>query len=560
MHWERLAMSTATALLEEPELRLLTDALPLLIAVVDREHRHQFNNKAYESWFEVPREELKGKHLRDVVGDAAYQRLLPHIEAVLAGRQVQFDTELGYRGGSRLVGVSYVPRVDSRGDVTGFVALVEDISSRRQAELRLQVLAEASRALFEAKLDLPEVLDTICREVATRLRESCAINLINPHTRMLELAANFHVRPEVHESIRNTLTQAPVALGESVLGEVAQSGKPVLLPVIPHEQFVASARPEYRPHLMRYPITSLLVVPLRVADRIIGTLTASRDRGSPAYTADDQTLLQEIADRASLVVENARLFKQAQDAVEARDAFLSVASHELRTPLTALKLQVEMLRRAALSDAPPARPSQLQPRLDGVARQLDRLGGLVEDLLDVSRAVAGRLPLDLERLDLAQIAVEVTARFQEQARLAGSALEVHTAECTGQWDRLRLDQIVTNLVSNAVKFGHGRPIAVEVGADAVNAMLTVRDDGIGIAAEDQARIFQRFEQAVSKRHFGGLGLGLWIVRQIVDALGGTITVCSQPGAGSEFTVTLPRWQPIAGDAAAPGAVGSVRAS
>jgi two-component system, OmpR family, sensor kinase len=159
----------------------------------------------------------------------------------------------------------------------------------------------------------------------------------------------------------------------------------------------------------------------------------------------------------------------------------------------------------------------------------------------VSRIAAGRLELHVETVDLAQIVSEVGTRFGEEAARAGSVLNVHApAAVVGRWDKSRLDQVITNLVSNAIKYGDCKPIDVSVVAEDDVAVVTIRDRGLGIAPGDHERIFGRFERAASSRHYGGIGLGLWIVKQIIDALGGTVTVESTPGDGSTFKVALPR--------------------
>jgi anti-sigma regulatory factor (Ser/Thr protein kinase) len=179
--------------------------------------------------------------------------------------------------------------------------------------------------------------------------------------------------------------------------------------------------------------------------------------------------------------------------------------------------------------------------LAAAERQTRRIAKLVASLLDVSRITAGRLDLEVEEVDLATVVQEVLSRHEEELQAAGCALTVRCAgPAVGTWDRLRLDQVVTNLVSNAVKYGAGRPVEVLVRADDHTATLMVRDHGIGIPPEHQKRIFDRFERVVSGRHYGGFGLGLWIVRQIVEAFGGSIDVASQPGEGSTFTVQFPR--------------------
>ncbi len=228
-----------------------------------------------------------------------------------------------------------------------------------------------------------------------------------------------------------------------------------------------------------------------------------------------------------------------QRAVRVRDDFLSIAGHELKTPLAALSLQVQGLERQAEKGAF-GEAGRLLERLQKATRHVGRLESLVGELLDVSRIAAGRLTLQLEELDLGALAGEIVERFAEQAARSGSVLSLHVvAPVIGVWDRVRLDQVITNLVGNAIKYGAGGPVELVVGPEADRAKLAVRDQGIGIASEDRERIFGRFERAASERHYGGLGLGLWISRQIVEALGGRIGFVSELGKGSVFTVELP---------------------
>jgi signal transduction histidine kinase len=236
---------------------------------------------------------------------------------------------------------------------------------------------------------------------------------------------------------------------------------------------------------------------------------------------------------------------ELQRAVEARDEFLSIASHELKTPLTALRLQVHSLQRSARR-APQAHysPQQLQAKLEAADRQVQRLVELIDALLDVSRLHGGRLDISIAEVDLAEVASEVVERTRATATAFGSSLTLEApAAVVGRWDRSRVDQMLTNLLSNAIKYGGGKPIIVRVGiepsADGTRGYVSVTDNGIGIAAADHARIFERFERAVSRTHYSGLGLGLWISRQIAETLDGTIAVASTLGEGSTFTLWLP---------------------
>jgi PAS domain S-box-containing protein len=235
--------------------------------------------------------------------------------------------------------------------------------------------------------------------------------------------------------------------------------------------------------------------------------------------------------------------KKAEDllreAVVLRDDFLAVASHELRTPLTALKLEVSNLLRLARLDAGSER-ARLIAKIQKLDAQTARLRGLIDDLLDVPALAAGQLQLQIAPVDLAEVTSDVGARFIDEATRLGSRLTIDARErAIGCWDRERLEQIVSNLISNAIKYGDGNPIDVTVRAEGSHARLTVRDQGLGIAAGDQERIFGRFERAADSEKFGGIGLGLWIVKQIVNVFGGSVSLASAPGNGSAFTVELP---------------------
>jgi signal transduction histidine kinase len=239
------------------------------------------------------------------------------------------------------------------------------------------------------------------------------------------------------------------------------------------------------------------------------------------------------------------LLKQLEEAVNARDALISIASHELRTPLAALQLQLDLMNRALLKNPEQeATPDRMMAKLATFERQIGRLSKLIDHLLDVSRITAGRLDLALEEVDLAAVARDVAGRFDEVLLRADCAVTVRApAAVVGIWDRLRMEQVVTNLLSNAAKYGSGKPIDIAVEGDSDTAQLVVRDHGVGIRPEDQSRIFERFERLLSGREAPGFGLGLWIVRKIVEGMHGQIRVMSAVGDGSTFIVELPRRPP-----------------
>jgi signal transduction histidine kinase len=222
-------------------------------------------------------------------------------------------------------------------------------------------------------------------------------------------------------------------------------------------------------------------------------------------------------------------------AVQARDEFISMASHELKTPLTTLSLGVHRLTRlqAPSDDGTAARV------LNAISRQTTRLNVLLNNLLDVSRLRSGRLYLDLQEVDLADVVRDVVSQFEEEVSRSGSTLTFRLdGSVTGRWDRLRLEQVVANLLSNAVKYGGGRPICVSVARRGDDAVLEVSDQGVGIREEDQRRVFEIFERGSGSAP-AGFGVGLWIVREIVSSLEGEVRIESVPDAGTKVTAMLP---------------------
>ena len=234
-----------------------------------------------------------------------------------------------------------------------------------------------------------------------------------------------------------------------------------------------------------------------------------------------------------------RLIEELREAVRARDEFVAIAAHELRNPMTPILMQVHNLLAAARNPRR-CRPEVLAPRLELLEHAVREFVRRSTTLLDVSRVAAGNLRIELTEVDLSRVVRDAVDRAGIAARMARSRLEADLQEgVIGTWDRLALEQVAENLLSNALKFGAGKPVAVTLHADARAARLAIRDRGIGISEEDRARIFARFERAVTRREHGGFGIGLWLANQLVTAMGGAIAVESAPGEGTTFTVTLP---------------------
>lgn len=407
-----------------------------------------------------------------------------------------------------------------------------------RARQRATLLADVTRLLVSPQ-DVGAALDECARQIGTaHLGEVVSFVLVDEDGGWRgHIWAEPSMQP-LFARIREVLPRLPDTSPAGGIPAVIRSGRTeVFRDLDLHEAYADKGLTEAQLSLLRQlAIRSGLTAPIATRGKTIGAL-AIRTRADRRYEAADVELVEDIAQRAALAVENARLHQQAVDAIQARDEFLSVASHELRTPLTALHLLVRTL-------TPPDGAASVelsQEKLEIAERQIVRIAKLVDQLFDLSRVTAGRLELELEEVDLAAVARDVVARMRTEAQESGCVVSVRTpVAVTGRWNRIRLEQIATNLLANALKYGRGRPVEVSVEDRAAEARLLVRDNGIGVAPEHLNRIFERFSRANPGRRYDGLGLGLYIVRQILKALGGTISVESEQGKGSLFVVELPK--------------------
>ena len=291
----------------------------------------------------------------------------------------------------------------------------------------------------------------------------------------------------------------------------------------------------YRPTFVK----SLLMVPIRREDPVgaIGAYWATK------HQADDRErlVLETLAGFAAVAVANAELYQRAQAALHSRDDWIGIASHELRTPLTPMKLELGAIKRAITRGVT---PTELAPRIDRAERNVNRLVRLIEQLLDYSRFANGGLDLEPEPFDFVTLAKEVCDRLQPRGAPGAAGITFSAPpSLVGTWDPLRAEEVLVNLVSNAVKYGQDGPIRVEVSPAGTGVRVVVTDAGIGIAPDDQERVFQPFARMA--RSHQGVGLGLWIVRKIVQAHQGSMDLQSALGRGTSVTVVLPSLPAVA---------------
>ena len=391
----------------------------------------------------------------------------------------------------------------------------------------LRWLPGAAAAVLERDADdVPPVVEPVAADAAA--------------ARILIADDHIDVRNYLTRLLGKRWTVEAVADGNAAL-EAIRTRRPdlviadVMMPGLDGLQLLRTLRED--------PQTSIIPVLLlsgRAAEeeRVAGLEAGAADFLSKPFSGRElvarvQTHIELSHLRAEAHLERTR---QLEEHMASRDAFFAAASHELRNPIHSLQLQLLALTRKAEREAPAPKLEWVHARLGTATKQLSRLTKLVDTLLDVSRIASGRLPLVLEDVDLAEIVADAFERLDpaEQAQIT-----LFLNPVVGRWDRLRLDQVVTNLVSNAVKYGEGKPIAIVVSADEGRARLEVTDHGIGIAPHHQERVFERFERAVTDRRYAGFGLGLWITSRIVEEFGGTLSLRSELSVGSTFIVDLP---------------------
>lgn len=378
-------------------------------------------------------------------------------------------------------------------EVVGRVWTFHDVTERERLLRRAMFLADATRLL--SSLEVENALEGVANLALPYLGHGCAIDLVKNGGVWRRLA----------------VSRDPARPMSSELDGATRGGQAAIFAL------------EGLSHM---------AVPLTVKGIPAGTIMFAAPPGR-LYSDHDLDVAKELAHRIELSLENAQLYREAQRALQAREEFLSIAAHEIRNPITAMHLAVQSLQQGTLS------PADSPVALRVIEREDRRLARFVDELLDFARIRSDRIHLELEEVDLGEVVREVVQRSAAELARSGSTLTVTIrSAAVGQWDRLRLDQVVTNLLSNAMKFGERQPIVVTIDVRNGNATLVVEDRGPGIPPERHDAIFRPFERAVSTRHYGGLGLGLYIVRTIVEALGGTIHVDSKPGA-TKFVVELP---------------------
>jgi PAS domain S-box-containing protein len=482
-----------SALMAEQLLASSSDGL----MAFDARFRLLYWSAAMEKIWGLPASDVLGQRVLDLFPFLVASGEDQFMGAALAGREtVSHDRPFSLPGTGKRGSFEgrYRPLRDETGQIVGGIGVIRDITERRAAEEQLH-------------------------ETETRFRNMADVSPVLLWMSGPDGLCTFFNQTWLRFTGRSLEEEWGVAWAEGVHFEDFQRCM---------DTYVANFN-ERRVFEMEYR--------LRRAD---GEFRWILDHGSPRYTPEG--IFAGYIGSCVDITERKLAEAELRAAVQARDEFLSVASHELKTPLTSMQLQIDGLERMVRLDGQHAlRSGRLAKSVSSISGQAVRMGDLINVLLDVSRIASGRLEFETTEIEMNELAQQVVERWRPAALAARCELVLQAGRpVRGMWDRLRLEQVFNNLLSNAVKYGQGKQIEVEIAGDERHARFRVSDRGIGISLADQGRIFQRFERAVPARNYGGMGLGLWICRQIVEGMGGAIRLESAPGQGATFLVELPR--------------------
>lgn len=531
---------------------------PLSIQIVRKDGRTILVNKAFQDlWYisdEVVKNFVLAKYnmLEDPILEAAGE--LAKIRKAFEGETVMikeflYDPALqGIPGRPRYArGVLY-PLKDQHDEVKEVVIIHQDVTEQvrnqesRDREETLKSFMNQVKSHLMTSIEFEKVIERIAVASIPFLADGCMFDIVDGSE--IRRITTKHHDPQKQALMDELQAKYPPKIDSpQPTARCIRTGQPEFLKYIDHEIVKSNTYDDNHARIIKQlDFHSHISVPLITRGKVIGALNLFVGRGRPPFDDRDFAVFQELARHASLAVDNAKLYLESKKAIQLRDDFISIASHELRTPITSLNLQLEVLTNIVEELPQDLESAKLMHKFFGNTKlQLKRLTRLVEDMLDISRISTGKLSLNLKNVYLNQLVLDLLDRFRDQ--LASQKIEtklIHTGDITVICDPERMDQVITNFMTNAIRYGGKTPIHIFLEQDENFVTIKVKDHGRGISKDDQERIFKRFERAYTEEDVNGLGLGLYINQQIIEEHKGTLSLMSEPGKGSIFIVQIPK--------------------
>ncbi len=538
------------------------------VVVTDAQLRIVMMNPVAESLIGHTQVEAVGRPLHDVfrIVDEASRDVVESpaqraIDEGAIGGLASHTVLIAKDGSERAIADSAAPVRARDGALEGVVLVFRDESERRRSERRQQALAAAAD-LLRSVGDAEDIARPVVRAVVPHVADWCSVVLGDDPAAPRAVVVGHADESKVGPANELRRRYPPAANAPHGVPHVLRTKQPELYPVVDEAVLRATARDEEHFRILQsVGMRSAMVVPLIARGILHGAMTLVSSRESLTYDQDDLAFAMDLAGRCAQALETARLLaalgsevaalaeakaalqereRDLTRAIEMRDDFIATAAHELRTPLSTLRLTVEATMRG-MQKQPQATSSAFAEKIAAAERQCARMEVLVERLLHVAKATAGQIPLEVKELNLASVVNDVIERVKTSTSGDASAISVAgPSHLMGAWDRVRVEQILTNLLTNALRYAERTPIRVSFQAVDDLIRIVVKDEGPGVPKEAQARIFERFERAVADPATTGFGLGLWITRRFAEDQGGRIELESEPGQGASFVVTLPQ--------------------
>lgn len=463
--------------------------------------------------------------------------------ALLQKKSYRIELRIYKQDGSmRWIQASGMASYDANGNPYHLIGTTMDITARIESESDQKFLSHASE-LLNGCFDHKEILRTISDQAMNYFCDGVFIDQLLLEGEIKRLMV-IHKNPEVVKKFMEMDNKFPNRYDDNPVMDTLITGKPLFIEN--SETFWRNNKipldSEYLKEIDNLGVKSSIRARLKGRESILGMITFFILKDSTKnFTRRHIWLAEELAYRTSMAVENALIHQASLEAIRARDEFLSIASHELKTPLQSLTLQNQMRKRNLDKKIHGAfNPEKINQMIDADLRHLMRINRLIDDMLDISRIRAGKLTFMKESVEFCSFVKDVVERFRPQLESVGCyATANYIDPVMTEIDIYRTEQVIVNLLTNAMKYGAGKPIRIEITQKQNKLQLLVHDKGPGIREQDQERIFERFERAISSNEVSGLGLGLYISRQIVEQNKGLLYVRSVYGEGATFVMELP---------------------